>query len=68
MKETAQTKLDWVKARIAEGRTVYFSTPMRKIKITTSAHVAMIEARNNGLFVRSGKSAVCVDYCKLSAV
>ncbi len=66
MNEAAVTKLNWVKSRIAEGKTVFFSTSMRIIKITAE-HLAFVEARSNGLFVRFGKSAVCVDYCKLSA-
>ena len=62
----AQAKLDWIKARIAEGRTVYLSTQMRAYKITAK-HLAQLRVRGNALEIQSGAKWLDASYTQISA-
>ena len=50
----AETKLAWINARIAEGKTVYLSTPLRHTKISPK-HMELIRVRGDKLEVLHGK-------------
>lgn len=50
----AATKLAWIKARIAEGRTVYLSTTLRHTKISAK-HMDLLRVRGESLEVLTGK-------------
>lgn len=52
--KTAQEKLDWIKARLAEGRTVYLSTYTRATVIK-ARHLPQIRARDGNLEVQHGR-------------
>lgn len=62
----ARRKLAWITARIAEGRTVYLSTSLRRTKITKST-LGLVEARKSGLYVMIRGRTVCYDHCKVEA-
>ena len=59
----AEKTLSWVNARLAEGRTVFFSTSLKKIKVTNKA-IANWEAKGHKLLsiskdgLRVGKDLV----------
>ena len=54
MTDRADVKLEWIKARLSEGRTVYLSTSLRYTKITTKT-LDLIRVKNGVLEVRHGK-------------
>jgi hypothetical protein len=62
----AEQKLDWIKARIAEGHAVYFSTHLRRTKITAK-HLPLIRVRNGSLEIQCGKHWIDYSYANLSA-
>jgi hypothetical protein len=65
--ETAQAKLDFIRAHALAGRTVYLSTALRHIAIKAK-HLAMIRVNGDNLEVMQGKQGwVNANYCKLSA-
>lgn len=51
---TATTKLEWIKARVAEGRTVYLATATRVTKIGAK-HLGMVRVNGDRLEVLHGK-------------
>ena len=64
----ATKKLEWIKERIAEGRTVYLSTAIRHIKIQAK-HLGFVRVRGEVLEVLQGKQGwVNANGCKVSAV
>lgn len=62
----ARRKLAWVKARLAEGRTVAVTTYTKQTRYKPQ-HADMFVARKNGLFVQRGKSFVCLNFSHISA-
>ena len=62
----AEQKMEWIKARIAEGRTVYLATQMRVTKITAK-HLPQVRVRGNALEVQSGKQWLDYSYTNLTA-
>lgn len=62
----ANTKLDWIKARIAEGRTVYLSTYTRATAIKAK-HLPQVRVRDGHLEVQHGKAWLNHDYSKITA-
>lgn len=50
----AETKLEWIKARIAEGRTVYLSTHARHTVIKAK-HLPLVRVVGENLQVLQGK-------------
>ena len=75
-KMTAQTKLDWIIARITEGRTVYVTTALRSTAISpktfnnwASKGTDIVKVGKDGsLLMAEGRKYVNIDYCKISAV
>lgn len=72
---TAQAKLDWINARLDEGRTVYLSTAYVRRQITkrTVAKWAksgrpLFKLIGDSLYMGRGSRYDCMDYCKLEAV
>lgn len=63
---TATAKLDWIKARIDEGRTVYLSTATRATKITRR-HLPQVRERDGHLEVQHGNRWLCHDFSRISA-
>jgi hypothetical protein len=62
----ARRKLEWIKARISEGRTVQVTTYTRATRYTQK-HLDMFRATKTGLLVQRGKSWDCLDHSKLTA-
>ncbi len=62
----AERKLEWIKARIAEGRTVYLTTYLKATKIQAK-HLSMIRVRGTTLEVQSGKQWLDYNGAQLSA-
>lgn len=63
----ADTKLAWIKERIAEGRTVYLSTTLRHI-VVTKKYLQNVRARNGVLEALQGRQGwVDCNRCRLSA-
>ena len=50
---TARRKAAWIKARVAEGRTVYLVTYTKATKITAK-YLSAVEARPSGLYIKQG--------------
>ena len=46
-------KLEWITARLVEGKTVYLSTYLRATKIQ-SKHLPLLKATSKALYVRCG--------------
>lgn len=65
-KNEATKKLEWIKARLAEGRTVYLTTHTRSTKIT-SKNLGQVRIRDGHLEVQHGKRWLIHDYSRLSA-
>lgn len=63
---TARTRIAWIKARLAEGRTVYVSTHLRHTPYSAK-HTDMFKATRTGAYVQHGKRWDCIDWCKISA-
>lgn len=63
---TAETKLEWITARIAEGRTVYLTTALRVLKIGRR-QLAQVRVRGGHLEVQCGRRWLNCDYVKISA-
>lgn len=49
----AAKKLEWIKERLAEGRTVYLTTYLRATKIQAK-HIPLLKATSKALYVRCG--------------
>jgi hypothetical protein len=62
----AQEKLDWIKARIAEGHTVYLATQLRVTKIAAK-HLPLVRVRGNALEIRCGSRWIDYSYTRISA-
>ena len=62
----ARKKHAWMLARLAEGHTVYIATALRVYSLKAK-HAEMLRASRSGLYMQSGKSWVCIDFCGLSA-
>lgn len=72
---TAQAKLDWINARLDEGRTVYLSTAYVRRQVTKRTRemwakrgIELLQVAGNSLYIARGSKYDCVDYCKLEAV
>lgn len=63
---TARRKAAWIAARLAEGLTVYVVTYTKATKLSAK-HADSIKATKSGLYMRSGKSWICIDGCALRA-
>lgn len=64
---TAERKLEWIKARITEGRTVYLQTYTRITKIEAK-HLDSVRVRGESLEALHGKRGwLNHDYSRLSA-
>lgn len=57
---------EWIKARHAEGRTVYASTPLRVIKLAPK-HAAMIRVSGEDCQVQMGRRWDSINWCKITA-
>jgi hypothetical protein len=64
--KNGQAKYEWIKARLAEGRTVYLGTQLRVTKITAK-HLALIRVRNDSLEIRCGKHWIDYSYTDVRA-
>lgn len=64
--EMAEKKLEWIKAQIAAGRTVYLSTCLRVTKITAK-HIGQIRVRGNALEIQHGRRWIDYSHTKISA-
>ena len=64
---TATGKLDWIKARIAEGRKVYLTTHLKSTVITAETVEWALKVSGDSLYCKRGKSWDCCDYVKISA-
>ena len=63
-----QAKLEWITARLTEGRTVYLTTHLRSTKLQAK-HLPLIKLGCDGaLIVRLGKRWVDYSYAKITAV
>lgn len=62
----AQKKLDWIKAQVAAGKTVYLSTHTKATKITAK-YLDAVRVKNGNLEVRHGGSWLDHNYSKISA-
>lgn len=62
----AQAMFDWIKARLAEGRTVYLSTYLRTTAVKAK-HLPMIRVRNGALEIQSGRRWLDYTYTKVTA-
>lgn len=63
----AAKKLEWIKERIAEGRTVYLTTYLRSTKITAK-HLPLLKATAKALYVRCGGAWIDYNGAKITAV
>ncbi len=63
---TAEMKLEWITARIAEGRTVYLTTATRVTKIGRR-HLAQVRVRAGHLEVQYGRRWLNADWVKITA-
>ena len=63
----AAVKLEWIKARIAEGRTVYLSTYLRSTKITAK-HLHMVRVNGDALEIQHGKKWLNYNGARLEAL
>ena len=64
--ETPANKLEWIKARLAEGRTVYLTTYLRATKIQTK-HLPLLKATAKALYVRCGKNWIDYNGAQITA-
>ena len=71
---TAQAKLDWIHARLAEGRTVYVSTAYVRRRVSrqtldkwSKSGRPLFKLAGNSLYMARGLAYDCIDYCKLEA-
>jgi hypothetical protein len=62
----ATKKLEWIKERIAEGRTVYLTTYLRSTKITAK-HLPLLKATAKALYVRCGSRWIDYNGAKITA-
>lgn len=62
----ARRKIAWVKARLAEGKTVYVRT-MTKTTACKAKHAELFFAKKSGAYLKWGNCSVCIDYCNLVA-
>jgi len=70
----AKIALDWVTARLDEGLTVYFATPLRVVPVKArnvrdwEGHGGLFKINGESLFIRRGqKNWDCVDGCRITA-
>ena len=63
---TAEQKLEWIKARIAEGMTVYLSSYTHVTKIKAK-HLPQVRAHNGHLEVQHGRRWLSHNYSKITA-
>ena len=70
---TAQEKVQKILDTIRGGRTVYFTTALKSIKVTPATlkrwdqngHT-MFKASGNSMMMASGNKFVCIDGCKIT--
>lgn len=67
--QQAKRKLEWIKARSAEGLDVYVCTYTKSTRFTpkTMAKGEWFKATRSGLYVARGRQWDCVDGCKIVA-
>lgn len=58
---------------IANGKTLYITTYTKSTKITAKTvskfaalGIPVLKAKNNSMYMASGKNFVCIDYCKFT--
>ena len=61
-----ETMCAWIKARLAEGQTVYVQTPLRTIAIKPK-HADLVRVHNGNCQVSRGKSWDIIDWTRVSA-
>ena len=68
-------KLEWITARLAEGRTVYLGTAMRCTVIKPKTWAAweragrpLVRVHGGSLQMIERNAYVCADYCNLTAI
>lgn len=67
-KETMTKRLEWITARLTEGRTVYYCVGATTIKMTKRT-LGLLAVRGDSLYIRWGKRWDCIDYhCGVRAV
>jgi hypothetical protein len=71
---TATEKLDWMKDRLNEGKTVYISTYTKTIRVTPatysrsiSAEYPLFKIKKQSLYIARGKHYDCIDHTKIEA-
>lgn len=62
----ARSKVAWVKAHLAAGRTVCLTTHTKQVRYTHK-HADMFKASKTGAYVQRGKAWDCFDGCKITA-
>ena len=76
MDKQAHKKLTWITERLADGMTVYLSTPLKHTKITPKlaqqfaddGHALFKIDGTGSLLIASGKHYDCIDYSALRAI
>lgn len=63
---SAQTKFDWIIARLNEGRTVFLATHLRVTKLQKK-HIPVIRVNHNALEIKCGKHWIDYSYTTISA-
>jgi len=67
-KQIMTDRLEWILARLGEGRTVYYCVGATTIKLTRRC-AGLLAVRGESLYIRWGKRWDCIDYhCGIKAV
>lgn len=68
-------KINKIVDLINEGKTVYFSTALKSIEVNkkvidkfNKAGYDLFKSDGKSMYIRQGKSFVCIDYCKITYV
>lgn len=71
----AQEKFDWIINNLEQGKTVYIQTFTHNIKTTPSNFHRwkglgkdLFKVKNNDLWMASGRSYVCINYCGITII
>lgn len=70
----AEKKLDWIKAAVARGQTVYVCTYTKKTMLNAKAFASfakagavLLKVKGESLYMARGKAFDCIDGCQLIA-
>jgi len=62
----ARRRVAWIIANLEAGKEVWIGTQTRQTKYTRK-HIDMFKATRSGAYVQSGKSWLCIDFCRIIA-